>query len=112
MRRTAWFVVGAAAGALVVNRAKRASQVLTYDGLTDRLAGLFAGARVFGEEIASAASEKENELRRRLGLGEDGPSDTGAQVISIEARRHQSRPALGDGTDHSMQAPTDEKGTN
>ena len=112
MRRTAWFVVGAAAGAVVVSRAKRASQVLTYDGLTDRLAGVFAGARVFGEEVANAASEKETELRRRLGLGENDPSGPDAQVISIDTRRQQQpQQVLGSGRGDSTEDPTDEKGT-
>lgn len=111
MRRTTWFVVGAAAGAVVVNRAKRASQALTYDGITDRLAGLFAGARVFGAEVVSAASEKETELRRRLGLGENGLSGPDAQVIPIDARRHQPQQALGQSRDDTRHTPTDEKGT-
>jgi hypothetical protein len=111
VRRTAWFVVGAAAGAIVVSRARRASQALTYDGLTDRLAGVFAGARVFGAEVAAAASTKETDLRRRLGLGNNELSGGGADVIPLDSVRAEHLRSAG-GSPHDRTHPQpDEKGT-
>jgi hypothetical protein len=43
-------------------------QVLTPDGLADRLAGLSVGAHLFRTEVRAGMAEKENDLRERLGL--------------------------------------------
>lgn len=66
MSRMVWFVAGSAAGAYAVARARRAAEVLTYDGVHDRLSGLFVGARMFADEVRTGAAEKEAELRDRL----------------------------------------------
>ena len=70
MRRGLWFVAGAGAGAYGVARLRRATEVFTYDGLGDRLAGLFVGVRLFTEEVRAGAEEKEAELRHRLALAD------------------------------------------
>lgn len=68
MSRVAWFVAGAGAGVYAVVKARRTAEVFTPDGLADRLAGLSVGARLFGAEVRAGMTEKEIELRDRLGL--------------------------------------------
>jgi hypothetical protein len=68
MNKGVWFLAGSALGAYGVTRARRAAEVLTYDGLHDRLSGLFVGARLFAAEFKQGAMEKETELRERLDL--------------------------------------------
>jgi hypothetical protein len=68
MNKGLWFVAGSALGAYGVVRARRAAEILTYDGLHDRLSGLFVGARLFTTEVKAGAAEKETELRERLDL--------------------------------------------
>jgi Family of unknown function (DUF6167) len=68
MSRGLWFVAGAGAGVYAMTRARRAMQVLTADGLADRLAGLSVGAQLFRTEVRAGMAEKENDLRERLGL--------------------------------------------
>jgi Family of unknown function (DUF6167) len=75
MSRTLWFTVGAGAGVYALTRARRAAEALTPDGLGDRLAGLYVGARLFREELMAGMAEKENELRSRLDLGLDGQTN-------------------------------------
>ena len=62
------FVAGAAAGAYVLYRARRAAEIFTPEGLGDRLEALKHGARAFREEVAQGQVDKEIELRERLGL--------------------------------------------
>lgn len=66
MNKGLWFIAGSAAGAYAVTRARRTVEVFTYDGLHDRLSGLFVGARIFANEVRAGAEEKESELRERL----------------------------------------------
>jgi hypothetical protein len=68
MSRTLWFVAGAGAGVYAVTRARRVAEALTPEGLADRLAGLTVGARLFGDEVRAGMAEKENDVRRRVGL--------------------------------------------
>ena len=71
MRRGVWFGAGMAAGAYGVVRARRFLQAFTPDGIRDRLSGLGAGVRVFGEEMRTGMAERETELRDRIGLMRD-----------------------------------------
>ena len=68
MRRGFWFLAGAGAGIYAVVRGRRAAEILTAEGLRDRLGALDVGARIFRDEFAGAQAEKETELRERLGL--------------------------------------------
>ena len=76
MSRLLWFVAGAGAGAYALTRARRAAEVLTPDGLSDRLAGLSVGARLFGEEVREGMAEKENQVRHNVGLALHGTPRT------------------------------------
>jgi hypothetical protein len=73
VRRGFWFLAGAGAGVYVVVRARRAAEIFTPEGLRDRVAGLGAGAQLFAEEVRSGMTEREAELRERLGYALDAP---------------------------------------
>src|SRR3954447_9909914 len=73
MNRSFWFVAGAGAGVYLVVKARRAAETFTPEGLRDRLAGLSVGAHLFADEVRVGMTEKETELRDRLGLALDGP---------------------------------------
>ncbi len=68
MKRGFWFLAGAGAGIYAVVRGRRAAEILTAEGLRDRLGALDVGARIFHDEFAEAQAAKETELRERLGL--------------------------------------------
>lgn len=75
MSRGIWFVAGAGAGVYAMVKARRAAETFTPEGLRDRLAGLTLGAQLFGEEVRAGMTEKETELRDRLGWAADGPAE-------------------------------------
>jgi hypothetical protein len=85
MNRGIWFVAGTAVGAYAVTRARRAAEAFTYDGVHDRLSGLFVGARLFTAEVQAGAAEKEAELRERLELQ---PADTDGQQLRLVKGRN------------------------
>jgi hypothetical protein len=75
MNRSFWFVAGAGAGVYAMVKARRAAETFTPEGLRDRLSGLSVGAHLFAEEVRTGMTEKETELRDRLGWGLDGPPE-------------------------------------
>jgi hypothetical protein len=75
MNRTFWFVAGAGAGVYVVVKARRAAETFTPEGMRDRLSGLGVGAHLFADEVRAGMTEKETELRERLGWTLDGPPE-------------------------------------
>ena len=68
MNRGLWFVAGAGAGIYAVVRARHAAEVLTADGMKDRLGAAAVGLRMFRDEVAQGKAEAETDLRERLGL--------------------------------------------
>ncbi|HEX6150186.1 DUF6167 family protein [Nocardioides sp.] len=68
MNRGLWFVAGAGAGIYAMIRGRRAAEAFTSDGLHDRMEALFLGARMFRDEVAQGAAERETELRERFGV--------------------------------------------
>jgi hypothetical protein len=68
VNRVIWFAAGAGAGVYALSKARRAAELLTPEGLTDRLAGLSLGAHLFREEVRAGMAEKEIDLRERVGL--------------------------------------------
>lgn len=66
MSRGLWFAAGAGAGIYAMVRGRRAAEVLTYDGLHDRLGALALGARLFRDEVAQGRAEAEPQVRARL----------------------------------------------
>jgi len=72
MNRGLWFVAGAGVGIYAVVRGRRAAEILTVDGMTDRLKGAQVGLQMFREEVAQGRAEKETELRERFALAPHG----------------------------------------
>ena len=68
MRRTVWFLAGTGAGVYGVLRGRRAAEAFTAEGLHDRMSALFLGARMFRDEVAQGAADRETELRERFGV--------------------------------------------
>ena len=68
MGRPHWFVAGAGVGVYAAARARRAAESLTAEGLRDRLRGWQVGARMFADEVHAGRTERETELRERMGL--------------------------------------------
>jgi len=71
MKGAFWFAAGAGAGVYAMIRGRRAAEVLTADGLRDRLQALGTGARLFREEVAAGRAERESELRARYSAAYD-----------------------------------------
>jgi len=69
VRRSLWFAAGASAGVYAAARARRAAEVLTVDGLRDRVGAAVVGARMFRDEVAQGKTEAETDLRERITLG-------------------------------------------
>lgn len=62
-------MAGASAGVYAAARARRAAEVLTVDGLRDRVGAAVVGARLFRDEMAQGKAEAEADLRERITLG-------------------------------------------
>ena len=67
MSRALWFAAGAGAGIYGLVRGRRAAEAFTAEGLHDRMSALFLGARMFRDEVAQGAADRETELRERFG---------------------------------------------
>ena len=87
MSRGLWFVAGAGAGIYAVVKARRAAEAFTPEGMRDRIAGLGVGAHLFGEELRAGMTEKETELRERLGWALDGPPELLARTQPTQEHR-------------------------
>ena len=72
MKRGLWFLAGAGAGIYGMVRGRRAAEAFTAAGLHDRMSALFLGARMFRDEVAQGAADRETELRERFGIGPHG----------------------------------------
>ena len=66
MKRGLWFAAGAGVGIYASLRARRVAEAFTSDGISDRMAALQLGGRLLREDIATAAAEREAELRERI----------------------------------------------
>jgi hypothetical protein len=91
MGRPLWFVAGAGVGVYAAARARRAAETLTADGLRDRVRGWQAGARLFAEEVHLGRTERETELRDRLGLR---PTEIADGTPELTARRSPTEPPM------------------
>jgi hypothetical protein len=68
MRRGLWFAAGAGAGVYAMVRGRRVAEILTADGLQDRLGAVALGARMFRDEVAQGRADAATEVRARLGV--------------------------------------------
>ena len=87
MGRTFWFVAGASAGLYTTIKARRLASRLTPEGITDQVAALGLGARVFAEEVRTGMAEREAQIAHQLALP---ARDTG------RGAERASQPALED----------------
>ena len=79
-----WFAAGAGVGVYAALKARRAAEALTPEGLHDRWSGLAVGVNLFADEVRTGMTEKETELRERLGLTLDGPRELESSVSDKE----------------------------
>jgi hypothetical protein len=86
MNRGIWFVAGAGVGVYAMVKARRAVETFTPEGIRDRVAGLGLGAHLFAEEVRAGMTEKETELRERLGWTLDGPAELENPITELENR--------------------------
>lgn len=106
MSRALWFVAGAGAGVYAVARARRAAEVLTPEGLADRLSALALGTHLFREEVRAGSREKEAELRSRLEL-----AGAPATVRALTAVPTTDTTDTSDSTENTVNtAPEDREG--
>ena len=90
MKRGLWFVAGAGTAVYVMVRGRRAAEVLTVDGLKDRLGALEVGARMFRDEVAQGQADKESQLREKLGLVPHGtPELEGGRHRAVSTKNEQ-----------------------
>ena len=87
MNRVVWFAAGAGAGVYAITRMRRMAEVLTPDGLADRLAGLSLGVHLFSEEVKAGMVEKENELHRHRRLALHGTTPRSPAAGSPTTRK-------------------------
>lgn len=99
MSRSLWFAAGASAGVYAAVRARRAAEVLTIDGLRDRVGAAVVGVRMLRDEAAQGKAEAESELRERIGLGLD------------RRRELMAAPPADEAPDDPPDHPTKEEGT-
>jgi hypothetical protein len=101
MNRVLWFAVGAGTGIYALAKVRRAAEILTPDGLADRLAGLSLGAHLFTEEVKAGMAEKEKDLRDRLALPLHGatPQLPGGAPRAVPARDDPEPRTTREGTD-------------
>lgn len=72
MSRALWFAAGAGAGLYAAVRARRAAELLTVEGLQDRVGAAVVGLRMFRDEVAQGKADAEAGLRERMGTALDG----------------------------------------
>ncbi|MDO9378558.1 MAG: DUF6167 family protein [Nocardioidaceae bacterium] len=68
MSRALWFAAGAGAGLYAAVRARRAAELLTVEGLQDRVGAAVVGLRMFRDEVAQGRADAETHLRERMGV--------------------------------------------
>lgn len=68
MSRGLWFVAGAGLGVYAMNRARKAAESLTVEGLRARWQGVQHAAKLLNEDVRQAQADREHELRENFGL--------------------------------------------
>ncbi len=66
MSRMFWFAVGAGSGVYAMVKSRRAAERFTPAGITDQVAALGHGVRLFGAEVHEGMAEHETQLPSRL----------------------------------------------
>ena len=109
MSRGLWFVAGAGAGVYGMLRARRAAELLTVDGLRDRVGAAVVGARMFRDEVAQGRAEAESGLRERLGLVPHGTPELTGGPAPAAASSATGTTGAGATTGSSTGRPTTER---
>jgi hypothetical protein len=86
--RAFWFAAGIASGVYGVFKVKRTIENFTPDGIGARVAAVRRGARVFADEVSTAARERERELLADLRAGAPGDRLLPAAEPAVPAPRH------------------------
>lgn len=86
MMRGLWFAAGAVSGAYLLTKARRTAEVLTPEGLGDRLSALSTGASLFAEEVRIGKAHKGTELRAATTLEASRPRALPPAVPTSMAR--------------------------
>jgi hypothetical protein len=110
--RAFWFAAGIASGVYGVFKVKRTAANFTPDGVGARVAALRYGARVFADEVSTAAHERETELLGQLRADAAGNRVLSAAAVAPRHLAPADRPAADDtddtdDTDHSRESVTD-----
>ena len=82
MRRLFWVAVGATAGVYGVRKVQKTLHAYSPTGLAERAQGLTGTLQGFVADVRAAMAEREEDLRRALGLDEGSPLTT-AEVVEI-----------------------------
>ena len=89
MSRGLWFVAGAGAGVYAALRARRAAEILTVEGLQDRVGAAVVGLRLFRDEVAQGKADAETGLRERMGLALHGLQELEAPRPTTTNQHHE-----------------------
>jgi hypothetical protein len=68
VRRSFWFVAGAATGVYGMVKVRRVVEAFTADGIRDRANAASVGARMWREEFQQGMTDAETDLRERYGI--------------------------------------------
>ncbi|HEX6196985.1 MAG TPA: DUF6167 family protein [Jiangellaceae bacterium] len=79
MKRVFWITAGAVAGVLVARKLAKAARSVTPEGAAERVSGKFGDItnafRNFADDVRAGMAERDNELRRSLGIADNGQED-------------------------------------
>lgn len=85
MKRIFWVAAGAVAGVLIARKVTQAARSLTPEGAADRVSGKFSDItdafREFADDVRAGMAERDNELRRSLGIADNGQGDGGPDSL-------------------------------
>lgn len=85
MRRLFWIAAGATAGVLIARKLTRAAKSVTPEGAAERVSGKFSDItdafRDFADDVRAGMAERDNELRRSLGIADNGQEDADAERL-------------------------------
>ncbi|MBD0292341.1 MAG: hypothetical protein ICV70_02035 [Jiangellaceae bacterium] len=93
MRRLFWVAVGATAGVLVARKLSKVATRLQLEPAVNRVSGAFDNAvrelREFVADVRIGMAEREQELRRALGIVDEGAVSPTTEADLVEAGRHR-----------------------
>lgn len=94
MRRVFWVAVGAAAGVYAVRKVQKTMHSYSPSGVAERASGLGERLQALADDIKTAMSQRESELRDALGLSKAPELSPAAAADLID---HPTSPRAGAG---------------